>query len=262
MLTLNRPEARNALNAEVLRLLRLVAAEAGADETVRAVVITGAGERAFCAGADIRGMSEMSAAGAREWAGLGHAVFRSLELLPKPVIAAVNGTAVGGGLELALACDLRVLAESARLGQPEIKLGMIPGWGGTQRLPRLAGMTLAREMVLTGELVGAEQALRAGLVNRVVPAPDVLPTALDPRGALQRPPAPGPRPTPSRPSWGARRAPWRAPWPSRSTCSCGPSPPPTAPRDWRPSWRSAPRPSRDDERCPAPPLPPRALSAS
>jgi enoyl-CoA hydratase len=178
VLTLNRPAARNALNAEVLRLLRLVAAEAGADETVRAVVITGAGERAFCAGADIRGMSEMSAAGAREWAGLGHAVFRSLELLPKPVIAAVNGTAVGGGLELALACDLRVLAENAQLGQPEIKLGMIPGWGGTQRLPRLAGMTLAREMVLTGELVGAEQALRAGLANRVVPAPDVLPTAL------------------------------------------------------------------------------------
>jgi len=179
LLTLNRPAARNALDAETLRLLRLVADEAAGDATVRAVVITGAGDRAFSAGADIKSMSDMSASDARRWTELGHDVFRVLEHLPKPVIAALNGTAVGGGCELALACDLRVMAETAQLGQPEIKLGLIPGWGGTQRLPRLAGAALAKEMILTGRPIGADVALRAGLVNRVVPPDRVLPEALD-----------------------------------------------------------------------------------
>lgn len=178
VLMLNRPEARNALNEDVLRLLLHAAGAAAEDDSVRALVITGAGDRAFCAGADIRGMRTMTEAEARRWTELGHDVFRAVETLNKPVIAAVNGMAVGGGCELALACDLRVMAEGAQLGQPEIKLGLIPGWGGTQRLPRLAGMALAKEMVLTGRPVGAPEALRAGLINRVTPADRVLPEAL------------------------------------------------------------------------------------
>jgi enoyl-CoA hydratase len=178
ILTLNRPAARNALDVEVLGRLRDTAAAADEDETVRAVVITGAGERAFCAGADIRAMRTMDDADARRWAELGHDAFRAVEGLSKPAIAAVNGSAFGGGCELALACDFRIMAESAQLGQPEIKLGIIPGWGGTQRLPRLAGMTLAKEMVLTGRAIDAATAVRASLVNRVVPDADVLPTAL------------------------------------------------------------------------------------
>ena len=178
VLTLNRPAARNALDAEVLGRLRDAAAAAAEDETVRAVVITGAGERAFCAGADIRAMRTMDADDARRWTELGHDVFRAVESLPKPAIAALNGSAFGGGCELALACDFRIMAESAQLGQPEIKLGIIPGWGGTQRLPRLAGMTVAKEMVLTGRAIDAATALGAGLVNRVVADADVLPAAL------------------------------------------------------------------------------------
>jgi enoyl-CoA hydratase len=178
VLTLNRPEARNALDAELLGLLREAATAAGDEESVRAVVLTGAGDRAFCAGADIRGMAAMGEAEARRWAELGHDAFLAVESLPKPVIAAVNGSALGGGCELALVCDLRVLSATAQLGQPEIKLGLIPGWGGTQRLPRLVGMGLAKEMVLTGRSVGAEEALRYGLANRVVPAGRVLPEAL------------------------------------------------------------------------------------
>jgi enoyl-CoA hydratase len=163
----------------LLRQLRAAAAAAAADETVRAVVITGSGDRAFCAGADIRGMREMSAPDARRWSELGHDVFRAIESLPKPTVAAINATAVGGGCELALACDFRVMAETAQLGQPEINLGLIPGWGGTQRLPRLAGTALAKEMVLTGRPVSAAVAERAGLLNRVVPADRVLPESLE-----------------------------------------------------------------------------------
>ncbi|HVG98133.1 MAG TPA: enoyl-CoA hydratase-related protein [Chloroflexota bacterium] len=179
VLTLNRPEARNALNEALLRQLRTAAAAAAADDTVRAVVITGAGDRAFCAGADIRGMREMSAPDARRWAELGHDVFRAVESLSKPTVAAINATAVGGGCELALACDFRVMAETAQLGQPEINLGLIPGWGGTQRLPRLVGTALAKEMVLTGRPISAAAADRAGLLNRVVAADRVLPEALE-----------------------------------------------------------------------------------
>ena len=179
VLTLNRPEARTALNEVLLRQLRAAAAAAAADETVHAVVITGSGDRAFCAGADIRGMREMSAPDARRWSELGHDVFRVIEMLPKPTVAALNAVAVGGGCELALACDFRVMAETAQLGQPEINLGLIPGWGGTQRLPRLAGTALAKEMVLTGRPVSAAVAERAGLLNRVVPADRVLPEALE-----------------------------------------------------------------------------------
>lgn len=179
VLTLNRPEARNALDEHGLRLLRETLAGADADPAVRAVLITGAGERAFCAGADIRQMQTMTPEVARRWASLGHEVFQGIEDLGKPVIVAINGVAVGGGCELALAGDFRFMAEGAQLGQPEIKLGLIPGWGGTQRLPRLIGLALAKELILTGRLMGSAEALAAGLVGQVVPGEHVLSRALE-----------------------------------------------------------------------------------
>src|SRR5688500_18799094 len=167
VVTLNRPEQRNALNHELFTLLREVIAEARDDASVRALVLTGADDRSFCAGADIRAMQQMGTDAAREWSLLGHAVFAALEELPKPVIAAINGVALGGGCELALACDFRFMAETSQLGQPEIKLGLMPGWGGTQRLPRIVGEALAKDLVLTGRLMAAEEARLAGLINGV-----------------------------------------------------------------------------------------------
>jgi len=131
------------------------------------VVLTGAGEKAFAAGADIKYMSGLDVDEAKEWGALGHEAGRLLETMPKPTIAAINGFALGGGCELALACDLRYGASTAKLGQPEINLGIIPGWGGTQRLPRVVGLGVAKELILTGRVVGAEEALRVGLVNGV-----------------------------------------------------------------------------------------------
>jgi enoyl-CoA hydratase len=178
VLTLNRPEQRNALNEEVLRLLRDALAAAERDPSVRALVVTGSGDRAFCAGADIRQMTGMDVVQGREWSLLGHDVFQRIEDLPKPVVAAINGTAVGGGCELALACDFRFIAEGALLGQPEIKLGMIPGWGGTQRLPRIVGAALAKDLVLTGRMMAADEALRVGLVSGTTPPGAVMEQAL------------------------------------------------------------------------------------
>ena len=172
VITLNRPEQRNALNGEVFALLRETLAEACADTAVRALIVTGAGDRAFCAGADIRHMQAMSVDSAREWSLLGHAVFQALEDLPKPSIAAINGVALGGGCELALACDFRFMAETAQIGQPEIKLGLMPGWGGTQRLPRIVGHALAKDLILTGRLMRADEALRVRLVNGVADSGD------------------------------------------------------------------------------------------
>jgi enoyl-CoA hydratase len=151
---------------------------------VRVVVLTGAGERAFAAGADIKEMQEKGVDEARAWAGLGHEVCRLLETMPKPTIAAVNGVALGGGCELALACDLRYAAEGARLGQPEINLGVFPGWGGTQRLARVVGLGLAKELILTGRLLGAEEARERGLVSAVVPADTLLEHTLETARAL------------------------------------------------------------------------------
>jgi enoyl-CoA hydratase len=167
VLTLNRPDQRNALNAELFEALRYAVGDIGADPHIRAVVITGAGDRAFCAGADIRAMQAMGVDTGREWSLLGHAVFQALEDLAKPTIAAINGAALGGGCELALACDFRFMAETAQIGQPEIKLGLIPGWGGTQRLPRIVGEARAKDLVLTGRLMSAEEASRVGLVNGI-----------------------------------------------------------------------------------------------
>lgn len=177
LLTVNRPAALNALNRAVLEEIARVVREVRHDPSVRVLIVTGAGEKAFVAGADIAAMAAMSAVEGLEFSRLGHRVLQSLEDLPIPVIAAVNGFALGGGLELALACDLIVASEKTRFGLPEITLGLIPGFGGTQRLPRRIGHARARELVMTGETFEAEAALKLGLVSRVVPATELLPEA-------------------------------------------------------------------------------------
>lgn len=172
--TVNRPKVLNALNAATIRELDQCFSSLSDEPTVRALVLTGAGDRAFIAGADIAELSQMTAISAREVARRGQTLCERLERTRVPVIAAINGFALGGGLELAMACTLRVAAETARLGQPEINLGLLPGYGGTQRLPRLVGPGRALELMLTGEPVGAAEALRLGLVNRVVKTGRVL----------------------------------------------------------------------------------------
>jgi enoyl-CoA hydratase len=167
VVTVDRQDALNALDLPTLTELRDRLRELEEDESVRVVILTGAGERAFVAGADIKYMSGLGVAEAKAWGALGHEVGRSLETMPKPTIAAVNGFALGGGCELAAACDLRYASSNAKLGQPEINLGIIPGWGGTQRLARLCGLGVAKELLYTGRTVDAEEALRIGLVNGV-----------------------------------------------------------------------------------------------
>jgi len=176
-ITINRPDKLNALNSAVLEALETVLTAAASDGDVAVVVISGAGGKAFVAGADIAAMQGFSAAEGREFARRGQRVFELLERSPKPVIAAINGFALGGGLELALACHLRVASELARFGQPEVKLGLIPGFGGTQRLPRLIGRGRALQLLLTGEMVDAATALSWGLVDRVIAGSD-LPEAV------------------------------------------------------------------------------------
>lgn len=177
MLTLDRPRKSNALDAALFEALRAAcAALPGSD--VRAVVLTGAGERAFCAGADVGELATLCDGGAIELVRRGQAIFALLEELPQPTVAAVNGVALGGGLELAMACDVRVAAEHATFGLPEITLANVPGWGGTQRLPRLVGLGRASELILTGQRIDAPQAERWGLVNACAPAADLLDRAL------------------------------------------------------------------------------------
>ena len=165
--TVDRQDALNALDLPTLTELRDRLLELRDDADARVVVLTGAGDRAFIAGADIKYMSGLDVAGATEWGELGHNCGQLLETMPKPTIAAVNGFALGGGCELALACDLRYASAKARFGQPEINLGIIPGWGGTQRLARVCGLGVAKDMILTGRIVDADEALRIGLVNAV-----------------------------------------------------------------------------------------------
>ncbi len=172
-LTVNRPEAMNALNSETLGALMARLNELAHDPEVRAVVLTGAGDRAFIAGADIKEMSQKSVLEAQEYALLGGSAAALLEEMRPATIAAINGFALGGGCELALGCDIRFASSQAKLGQPEINLGLIPGWGGTQRLARVAGAGFAKELILTGRMVDAEEALRHGLVNAVY-EPEVL----------------------------------------------------------------------------------------
>jgi enoyl-CoA hydratase len=177
VVTINRQDALNALDAETMTDLRDGLRELAADEDARVVVLTGAGERAFVAGADIKYMSGLDADQAKGWGALGHEAARLLETMPKPTIAAVNGVALGGGCELALACDIRYASSRAKLGQPEINLGIVPGWGGTQRLARVCGIGVAKELIFSGRTVDAEEALRIGLVNAI--ADPVLDRALE-----------------------------------------------------------------------------------
>jgi enoyl-CoA hydratase len=179
VVTVDRPEALNALDVATLTALRDRLVELAADPGVRAVVLTGAGEKAFVAGADIGYMSGLDVEQAKAWGALGHEAGRLLETMPKATIAAINGFALGGGCELALACDLRYASTRAKLGQPEINLGIIPGWGGTQRLARATTLGFAKELIFTGRIVDAEEALRHGLVDLVVEPAELLPKALE-----------------------------------------------------------------------------------
>ena len=169
-ITLNRPEALNAFSKDVVEEILHALEDIETDEAVRVVVLTGAGEKAFSAGADIKAMAGITALKARELSFMGEKLCVGLENLEKPVIAAINGYALGGGLEVAMSCDLRIASENAKMGQTEINIGLIPGWGGTQRLTRLVGMTKAKEMVFTGRIIDAKTAEQIGIVNMVVPA--------------------------------------------------------------------------------------------
>jgi enoyl-CoA hydratase len=174
LVTVNRPAVLNALNAASISELEQAMLQVRDDAAVRVVILTGAGTKAFVAGADIKEMSSLSPVEGYEYARTGQRLLDLIENLGKPVIAAVNGFALGGGNELAMACTVRVAADTARFGQPEIKLGLIPGYAGTQRLSRLVGQGRALHLLLTGEAIDAQEAWRIGLVNRVVPAADVL----------------------------------------------------------------------------------------
>jgi enoyl-CoA hydratase len=174
ILTLNRPKVLNALNTQTLDELRRAILELKHDEAVRAVILTGAGEKSFVAGADINELAVQSPTGGREHAIRGQHVLDLIEQMGKPVIAAINGYALGGGCELAMACTIRIAADTAKLGQPEINLGIIPGYAGTQRLARIVGKGRALELLLSGDQVTAQEAHRLGLVNRVVPAADLM----------------------------------------------------------------------------------------
>jgi enoyl-CoA hydratase len=164
----------NALNAATLAELGAVMRELGADADVRAIVLTGAGEKAFVAGADIKELATLAPDGAKAHARAGQEVFDTIERLGKPVIAAVNGFALGGGVELAMSCDIRLASENARFGQPEILIGLIPGWGGTQRLARLVGMGRAKEYIMAGGQIDAKRAYEIGLVNQVYPLDQLM----------------------------------------------------------------------------------------
>lgn len=178
LIRISRPESLNALNRELLNELETCIEEFASDPGTRVAVLTGEG-KAFVAGADIAEMRGLSPEGARDFSACGQRLFRKIETLAKPVIAAVNGFALGGGCELAMACDFRIASEQAKFGQPEVGLGLIPGFGGTQRLPRLVGPGMAKQLILTGQLIDAQTALAIGLVNRVVPEGELIPTALE-----------------------------------------------------------------------------------
>src|SRR4029077_4681386 len=176
-ITVNRPSVLNALNRKTVEELGASLDAARQDDSVRVVILTGAGEKAFVAGADINELAKRTPVDGPDFRGFGQTVLHKLETLGKPSIAAINGFALGGGCELALACTMRIASKNAKLGQPEVKPGILPGYGGTQRLPRLCGKGVAHEMILTGELITAEEALRVGLVNRVVEQAELISTA-------------------------------------------------------------------------------------
>src|SRR5688572_12443105 len=177
ILRINRPEALNAMNIDVISELSQTIDKVGADESIKVIIITGAGEKSFCAGADISYMVDIDPITAEKYASSAQAVINKIERLEKPVIGAVNGFALGGGCELAMACDIRLASSNAKIGQPEVTIGIPPGWGGTQRLMRLVGPAKAKEMIFTGKMITADEALQIGLVNKVigVGADDSLP---------------------------------------------------------------------------------------
>jgi enoyl-CoA hydratase len=176
-ITFNRPNVLNALNRKTMDELGDCLKKVRADDAIRVLILTGAGEKAFIAGADINELSQQTPVNGREFTLYGQEIIHRLETLGKPAIAAINGFALGGGCEVALACTLRIASRNAKLGQPEVKLGIIPGYGGSQRLPRLCGKGVAHELILTGEMITADEALRVGLVNRVVEPGELLATA-------------------------------------------------------------------------------------
>jgi 3-hydroxypropionyl-coenzyme A dehydratase len=178
LLRINRPEALNAMNSDVISELSRTVDIVGADESIKVVIITGAGEKSFCAGADISYMVNIDPITAEKYASSAQSVLNKIERLEKPVIGAVNGYALGGGCELAMVCDIRIASSNAKLGQPEVTIGIPPGWGGTQRLMRLVGPAKAKELVFTGRMVSAEEAFQLGLVNNVISltSDDNLPT--------------------------------------------------------------------------------------
>ena len=177
VVTIDRPKVRNALNAQTVDEIGSVFADALNDDSVKAVIVTGGGEKAFVAGADINELAQKDPQTGKAASEQGQQVFGAIERFPKPVIAAINGFALGGGCELALACHLRIASENAKLGLPEVTLGIIPGYGGTQRMARLLGKAKALELILTGDLIDAAEAERIGLVNRVVPLEQLMQTA-------------------------------------------------------------------------------------
>jgi 3-hydroxypropionyl-coenzyme A dehydratase len=168
IMKINRPEVLNALDKEVAAELYTAIEIAGADEKIKVIIITGAGERSFCAGGDIRYVANIDPIEAERYATFMHGLLNKIENLEKPVIAAINGYALGGGCQLALACDIRIASSNARLGQPEVTIGIPPGWGGTQRLSRIVGPAKAKELIYTGKMITAKEAERIGLVNKVV----------------------------------------------------------------------------------------------
>lgn len=177
IITINRPQVLNALNRRTLEELDACVGQVIADDAVRVAILTGAGEKSFVSGADINELAQLSPVAGRDYGLFGQSVLNRIENSPKPFIAAINGYALGGGCELAMACTFRIASEKAKLGQPEVKLGLIPGYGGTQRLARLVGKGRALQLVLSGENISAQEAYRLGLVNEVVPGPDLLPEA-------------------------------------------------------------------------------------
>ncbi|HEY9164933.1 MAG TPA: enoyl-CoA hydratase-related protein [Candidatus Kryptonia bacterium] len=178
IITINRPEKLNALNANVLKEIGSALSNIESEKSVAGVIITGAGEKAFAAGADISELSKLSVINAKDYSERGQTLLNTIEKFRKPVIAAVNGYALGGGSELAWACHIRIASTNARFGQPEVNLGMIPGFGGTQRLVRLAGRGIATELIVSGNQIDAETAFKHGLVNKVVELAYLIPTAL------------------------------------------------------------------------------------
>jgi enoyl-CoA hydratase len=176
-ITFNRPKVLNALNRKTVEELQLALLAARGDEQVRVLILTGAGEKSFVAGADIAELSQQTPVSGREMSLFGQGVFHLLETIGKPSICAINGFALGGGCELALACTIRIASKTAKLGQPEVKLGIIPGYGGSQRLSRLCGKGMAHELCLAGEMITADEALRIGLVNHIYEPAELLPAA-------------------------------------------------------------------------------------